>query len=305
MRYCLVTLGAHKPVSIPKARYDSIVKAKAALLVCLFIEEKFDLVVENYLELEMALLECTLRYLAHPRLDSRRAATDRALFNRRLVNLLSSAVTYAKQVEERHAPAVLSPDDASVIKAAFSKQRGNRLGYRAMNLLRNHALHYDVPVHLVEYPVRHVERESGNVVAFTVSPCLRPSDLRLNTGFSRPVLRELEALGESVELKPLLREYVEGLWTVHAQMRELVAQSIRTWEATLELANKTFLAGGNDERSAFLLSAVALRDDGTEEASVHVTAPFNEYRRFLEAKNAGLDNLSLRYVTSETSDGKP
>ena len=31
-----------------------MVEAKSALLECLFIEEKFDLVIENYLELEKA-----------------------------------------------------------------------------------------------------------------------------------------------------------------------------------------------------------------------------------------------------------
>jgi hypothetical protein len=255
--------------------------------------------------MEMALLECALKYLAAPRLDNRRVDGERALFNRRLVNLLSGAVTYAKQVQDRHALAVLSTDDASGVKAAFSKEYDDRLGYRAMSLLRAHSLHYDAPVHLVEYPIKRVERQSGVAVSFTVSPHLRPSELRLNRKFKRSVLQELEALGDSIELKPLIRQYVEGLWTVHAQIRELVSPSIQLWEATLDLAKKTFLHGGNDERSAFLLEAVALRDDGTEDGSVHVTNRFNEYRRFLEAKNYGLNNLALRYVTNETADSKP
>ena len=76
-------------------------------------------------------------------------------------------------------------------------------------------------------------------------------------------------------------------------------------EAILELAKSTFLAGGNDERSAFALAAVTLREDDTYETSVHLPTQFNGYRRFLEAKNARLDNLALRYVTNETADGKP
>jgi hypothetical protein len=157
----------------------------------------------------------------------------------------------------------------------------------------------------VTYPSRRVERQSGDVVAYTVSPHLRPGDLRPNSKFKRSVLKELEALGESIELKPLVRQFVEGLWTVHAQIRELVALPIQKWEATLKLAKSTFLAGGNDERSTFFLAAVTLREDATYETSVHLPPQFNEYRRFLEAKNARLDNLALRYVTNETADGKP
>lgn len=307
MRYALVTLAgmSNRIVEIPKSRHDATVEAKAALLECLFIEEKFDLVIENYLELERTLLDSALGYLAAPLLTNQRADTDRALFNRRLVNLLSSAGTYADQVRDGHVPRVLPEAGAAAITAAFSKEYDDRLGYRAMGALRNHALHFDAPVHLVTYPSRRVERQSGDVLAYNVNPCLQPEDLRRNPKFKRCVLKELEALGQSVDLKPLVRQYVEGLWTVHAQIRELIAPLILQWEAILVLAKSTFLAGGNDERSAFFLAAVSLREDDTYDTSVGLPTQFNEYRRFLEAKNARLDDLALRYVTNETADGKP
>lgn len=305
MRYVFAALpGSSSPVEIPKSRYDATVEAKAALLECLFIEEKFDLLIENYLELERTLLECALGYLAAPLLDNHRADTDRAVFNRRLVNLLSSARTYADQVRDKHVPRILPDASAAAVKAAFSKEYDDRLGYRAMDALRNHALHFDAPVHLVNYPSKRVERQSDVVLAFNINPCLRTEDLRRNPKFKRPVLKELESRGESVDLKPLVRQYVEGLWAVHVQIRDVVAPLIREWEATLELAKTTFLSGGNDERSAFLLAAVVLRDDDTHEASISLAAKFNDYRRFLEAKNGRLDSLSMRYVTNETDDAK-
>jgi len=306
MRYALVTLAgmSSRVVEISRSQHDATVEAKAALLECLFIEEKFDLVIENYLELEMTLLECALGYLAAPLLDNQRADNDRALFNRRLMNLLSSARTYAEQVAGRHVPRILPDADAAAIKLAFSKEYDDRLGYRAMDALRNHAQHFDAPVHLVTYPSRRVERQSDTVLAFTVNPCLRPEDLRRNRGFKPRVLKELETLGESIDLKPLVRQYVEGLWAVHAQIRELVAPRILEWEGILKLAKSTFLAGGNDERSAFALAAVQLREDDSYETSVHLPTQFNEHRQFLEAKNGRLDNLALRYVTGETADGK-
>jgi len=307
MRYALVALAgmSNRIVEIPKSRYDATVEAKAALLECLFIEEKFDLVIEDYLELEMTLLQCALGYLAAPLLDNQRANTDRALFNRRLVNLISGAGTYANQVRDRHVPRVLPEAGVAAIKAAFSKEYDDRVGYRAMVALRNHAHHFDAPVHLVTYPSRRVERQSGDVVAFTVNPCLQPEDLRRNPKFKRSVLRELEALGQSIDLKPLIRQYVEGLWVVHAQIRELVAPRILEWEAILKLAKSTFLAGGNDERSAFFLAAATLTEDDTCGTSVSLPTQFNEYRRFLESKNARLNNLAVRYVTNETANGEP
>jgi len=305
LHYALTALaGASTPVDIPEGRYEATVEAKSSLLECLFIEEKFDLLIENYLELEKTLLECALGYLAAPLLDNRRADGDRALFNRRLLNLLSSARTYADQVRDQHIPSLLPGAAAAAVKAAFSKEYDDRIGYRAMDALRNHALHFDAPVHLVNYPSKRVEKGSATALAFSVDPCLRTEDLRRNPKFKRTVLKELEARGQTVNLKPLVRQYVEGLWVVHAQVRELVAPRILEWETVLERAKSTFLLGGNDERSAFLLAASKLREDGTCETSTSLSDKFNEYRRFLEAKNGRLDSLSLRYVTSEADDAK-
>lgn len=306
MTYALVTLAgdSREVVFIDEAQHSSIVDAKASLLECLVIEEKFDLVWEDYFELEMTLLECAQRYLATPILDRSRADADRALFNRRLANLLSAARTYVEQVSSRHLPAVLPNVACGQISSAFSEQYDSLMGYRVMEALRNHVQHFDLPVKLVSYPSRRVDRKSGYGLAFAVNPCLRPKDLRRNPKFKRSILEELERVGKSVDLKPLVREYVQGLWTVHAQIRERLAAPIRAWEATLELAKSTYLASCGEEGSTFALAAVTFGEDGEQESCVEVFSEFNEYRRFLEAKNAALDTLALRYVTNEATDDK-
>jgi hypothetical protein len=114
MRYALATHPgmSDRIVEIPKDRYEATVRARSNLLECLYMEEKFDLVIQDYLDWERALLEGGLGYLAAPVLNSQHAATDRAVFNRRLMNLLSSAKTYTEQVPGRHVPKVLPEADA-------------------------------------------------------------------------------------------------------------------------------------------------------------------------------------------------
>ena len=50
-------------VPIPEKEYEQIATAKAGLLESLFVEEKFDLVIENYLELESCFLESTAQIM--------------------------------------------------------------------------------------------------------------------------------------------------------------------------------------------------------------------------------------------------
>jgi hypothetical protein len=65
MKYVLakITAGSRGFVEISKEEYSQIKSAKANLLEALFIEEKFNVVIDNYLELETDLLACTARYM--------------------------------------------------------------------------------------------------------------------------------------------------------------------------------------------------------------------------------------------------
>ena len=65
MRYGITTLvlGHGNVVAISGERFQAVVQAKANFLAVLQLEEKFDLLLENYAELEQELLQLDLRFL--------------------------------------------------------------------------------------------------------------------------------------------------------------------------------------------------------------------------------------------------
>jgi len=65
--------------------------AKHQLIVFLGIEEKLDLLLENYAEYERCLFDLAFHRLLFQDLDWISAQGDRQLMNRRLANLLSAA----------------------------------------------------------------------------------------------------------------------------------------------------------------------------------------------------------------------
>ena len=67
MEYGLAHLVLRSSAFIPisEEEYLQLVDSKAGLLETLFIEEKFDLVVDNYLKLETTLLDSTARHTVH------------------------------------------------------------------------------------------------------------------------------------------------------------------------------------------------------------------------------------------------
>ena len=58
-----LTLGSKDFVSLTQQGYEAILHARASLFECLFVEQKFDLVVANYTEFETTLLDSTVQHM--------------------------------------------------------------------------------------------------------------------------------------------------------------------------------------------------------------------------------------------------
>ncbi len=75
-------------VSFTESEFQEIKLAREGLRECLFMEEKFDLLIENYFELETTLFEIAARNMVRHQQDYRSIHLERNLIDRRIVNLL-------------------------------------------------------------------------------------------------------------------------------------------------------------------------------------------------------------------------
>ena len=104
--------------------------------------------------------------------------------------------------------------------------------------LRNYAQHRGLPVFQLQYNITFRPESSNNQLEHTITPSLCVTRLREEKGFKASVLNELEALGELIDLKPLVRQYMESIGRIHLFIRELLTHDIAKWDsATLELQN--------------------------------------------------------------------
>lgn len=298
-----IVLGSRAFVQLSENEYQAIKRAQEGLLESLFIEEKYDLVVENYLELEETLLESVVRHMILSGQDYRWFQVEHSLFNRRLVNLLTVVRTYDHQVKQ-HVNKIFraEEEDTPDVSGYFSQQHDERIGYRAMEELRDFAQHRGFPVHAVTYGSKVIDADKKRKICVTVSPYLRPDELRADRKFNKKVLSELEGLGEKVDLKTLVRDYIEGIWVIHAKIREHLKSKIESWENVLNQAIMRFQSQFPEEPSIIGLAAVIRDDEGYYAAPIQIFEDFMEYRKHLERKNGALTNLAHRYVTSEVVD---
>ena len=258
MEYCLTQkiLGSRVFVTISKNEYDAIQQAREGTLECLFLEEKYDLVVENYLELETALLEIVARNIILRSHSYKKLHLERGLMDRRFANLLAAAKLYVDQAKQ-HVHRILKHESEPTfdVNAALSAQYDARFGYRCMDALRNHVQHRGSPVHGFMLEHKLIERQDENLMLNALTPYVEPGRLKEDGEFKKSVLKEMEAHGEKLDLKALIRDYVEGLSIAHSKIRAGIGQCAQRWDTTIKEALQRY-ASENPEGSTVGLCAV-------------------------------------------------
>jgi hypothetical protein len=229
-------LGKWPYVDLSIEEYDGLKEAKRNTLVLLGVEEKFDMVVANFLEYERDLLELALMYAARHDLTWSSSLDDIGLVNRRVANCLSAARLYVDQV--RHdLSSIYGKSSATAISMtrALRAQYDRLLGYRVMEAIRNFVQHRALPVRRLNYPSAWEDRLKGRqLLHHRVIPMLDPWHLREDKEIKQRVIDELILAGEQrLDITALLREYVEGLSRAHEQLRSSVEADIGPWKKAL------------------------------------------------------------------------
>ena len=285
-------------VPLDAAAFERIKLAKSALIECISIEETYDILIENYLEFETAVLNLAAREMVtHSLHDYDSFHTARSRLDRHLANLLSASRMYQDHVPQRLHRAM--PDSRPEIKEKLREQYDKWLGYRCMEALRNHVQHSGLPVHSVTAEHQWTSLDENGMLLFGITPYLDARQLKSNPDFKKKVLREIEDAGGRIDIKETARQYMEGLSVVHAYVRDLVATSCEEWRLTLDDAIARVNEAAEGRGNVWWTTAVRAENDEQVE-QFEVLTEFIVRLTHLQRKNeAPLTNLSRRFASSQ------
>jgi hypothetical protein len=170
------------------------------------------------------------------------------MIDRRLANLLSAGRIYIDHTKQ-YVNRILTEEAGGEfdVSAAFSRQYDSRFGYRCMEALRNHVLHRGFVVHNTRFEHQWINRGKRKLMLFAISPYLNPGQLRENKEFKKTVLDEMEAKGDEIDFKALVRDYVEGLSEIHSEINQHLHNLTREWEGVLRDSIARFQSDYPDE----------------------------------------------------------
>jgi hypothetical protein len=304
MKVGIKTLSLDGPLlEMAPEEFEHLKRARRGFMVLREIEEKLDLVLENFAEYEQELLSLTLRRTLFWDLSWSSFVNDINLINRRLANLLTTGRLYLDQVKgDIHSIYNRDGPVSQGLNKRLAEVYDAKFGYRVMEALRNHMQHRGLPITGVNYPTKREGSSGARRLRWRIAPYLDVDVLRGNEGFKKSILKELEIRGPKVVIIPLVREYVEGIGCVHDYLREATSKDLSEWVQQLEgvIRSSRTEFGDEDMTGVTLVTETDPESDSVEGAKTEqIFTDLLERHKFLAGKNLSLKNLALHFVSGE------
>lgn len=285
-------------IQIDEKIYNKTKEAKLNLSKLTSIEDKFDILLENYLEFEKELLIITLNYTYFNKWDYPHGQSNIKNINRRLINVLTTARMYLDQSNHDLNKLKLNFDNLS---HDYSNKKSiiydNRLGYRVMEELRNYAQHRDLPIHRIKFNSRSLPDQSQKPWEHRLLPYLDVSILEEDGSFKARILKEIKSNGLEYPVLPLVREYIEGLCELHIFLRNSLADQASNWEKILQEAIDQVTDNNHGEILGIFIAIT--NEDGEKIDIVTISKDLALKRSELLKKNSSFENLSTRFISNQ------
>ena len=295
----LAGLAPAPELEISAEEFSLLQVARRILSSAFSIEEKYEILVANFLALETQILDIAATNVVRNTLTYSEFFETRSALNVRMVNLLTAARLYLDQLPQDIADCLPSNDTVpSLVKARCSKEYDQHFEYRFMEALRNHAQHRGIPIHFVSQGAHWTSHDEYGRMEFVVDIVAQRRYLEEDEKFKKLILEEVSG---DVDLTAACRRYIESLSAINQFARDLIAESVNGSRQTIEGAHKRYseLYSGN----LLGLSAMALQD-GRETSSVPLLLDWDDVRLALQKRNSQLVNLRKRYATGRTRDDR-
>lgn len=296
-------------VRISKAEYDELRACRPLLLEVYYIEERFDVLLRNYEEFEAEILRLALQHSLQPPAADEFPEQRRTL-TRRVLNLLASCRYYHDQL--CHSLSVLfgkESKQAADVKARQSEHYDGSFSYRLMEQMRNVLQHFINPIRSISTSHQRTSMGDSFQFACTITPQIDKVSLLEDKKILTKLGADLAQRPETMDLKPLIREYIELIADGHVYVRSQIQTHVEKWEAVIQSLNEAYLEAQGTKPWDIPIDLEVCRLEAGEVPAVRERAFLPnrviELRRQLERRNTHLANLSRRYVTNQPESKIP
>lgn len=289
----IAALGRFPKLEIDRTRFEELKDSRPILTHALAIEEKYEIIISNFLELERESTNASVSEMVRNHIEYKDFFDVRLALNIRLVNLLTAVRLYTDQLSN-HICACIPFDDnlKSDIKGLFSAEYDASFEYRFMEALRNHVQHNGIPVHRITTGVKRTDLEYG-LLEYSLYFGAQKKVLAEDDSFKKLILDEMP---DEVNLRSAVRSYIEAISRIHKQARGKIQSIVDSSRHCLDNAIRDYMVIYEKEP----IGLYAYKYRGEEKVDeVLIMTKWDDIRRELVKRNSEIVNLRKRYITSQ------
>jgi hypothetical protein len=268
-------------------RFNLIKRSRAVLVAAFEIEDIFDNLVSNYVEVEARCLDLTATRLVRKSVGYREAHETVAAINLVFVNHLSSARAYVDKIGRATSRCFQDSEAQSIsktVKQLLAEQFDSAFGFRFMEALRNHVQHSGRALHTLSQGSRKVKigGQAETIGESFLEPLCSKKELIERGKFKAKVLNECP---DYVNLLDCSRIHMLGLSRVHRAVRVITGEAIA--DAAFQMKNGQKLLAGKVTGSLDGTEAISLGEDGEVDETVPMLLHWEGVRAWLVQRNPG------------------
>jgi len=283
-------------LKIDEPEFEKLKSSREVLLSAKAIEEKYDLLVSNFLELEKEILSQLAQKMIFVQDSYQHFYELNSILNRRVVNLLTSTKLYYDQIE-KHVRTCMKDQKkfGTEAKSYFSDEYDAHFEYRFMEALRNHVQHYGLAVHSLSLPSKWVGEGEQKQLVNQLKIFATKDELSQDKEFKKTIFREMP---EKVELIKAIRVYVGCFSNVHKRIRELTQANVSSSRSNIEALIYRYKEANSGD--AIGIYAYMVEADDSTAKPIEKFALFLDWdnvRLHLREKNHYFPNISQWHIS--------
>ena len=267
-------LAPEKNEVISAEKFFELKQARALLSDALDFEQRYEVLIGNFISMELAFTELCLRSTVEIRHDYPGLAKILQVSNRHIANVLTAAKSYLDQVAQDFKMSPMTPNFQEVAEELAHREYDRSLEYRFMEALRNYTQHHAFPATGF---TGSFGRQEANDWVEAVKVTAKKVQLFAHKKFKR---KFLEDLPDEIDLRIAARSYVNGIGRIHVALRQHTAACIGSARALIEQTKSDF-----SENEKFTSRGLCAFGTGEPFEKVQLLTEWDDVRTSLVEKN--------------------
>lgn len=248
------TFDCREEIVLSEIEYLECKESKIKLSAIFSIEEKYHIILNNYLDFEKSVLNISLLNEINSVGDYQEFYEFKSELNTKIINILTSIRLYVDTIETHVSEIINDKEIKILVKSYKSEEYEDKFHYRFMEAFRNYIQHSGLAVHRFSLNSRWNQDWTKREISIEIYA----QKYLLDSKFKALILNEM---ADEIDLKECIRSYIDSMGVIHSKIRNLVSSTIDTARSNVELMHSRYIKEYDGSGISLSINKISKNED--------------------------------------------